>query len=707
MPAMLDRRAALQAAGALLLGVQVARPAAAARGDEAPVMLTAYLAIARDGRITLLSPTSELGQGTWTGHAVIIADEMGADPRRITVENPSPAAPFRRDLATGPAMSSGGSWGIRYWTQPLRIAAARARVMLIGAAAIRLRVPASELIAEDHHVVHRATGRSIGFGDLAAAAAERRVPDTVQLKPASELKLIGRGMKRIDVPAKTRGETVYGLDLKLPGMAYACAVMSPVFRGDAAGWEEAPALAVRGVIAVVRIERGLAVVAETMWAAMKGAKALPVTWAASPVDALSSASVTASMRDGLAASQAALGRSWGDVADGLRGAAKQIEAVYEVPFLAHTPMEPFNITVAIGDEVLEIWAPTQAQDRLVDRIARDTGWDRGRILLHSLQAGGSFGRRLAEDIAPAAVTVARAVGRPVKLFWDRAAEIGQGWYRPAQMARLRAGIENGGKLAALSIRVSGTSLQRDYWGREGDLDRAALQTLDETRYRMPNYLVEFARRQVPVPTMPWRGVGATQNAFFLECFLDEVAQAGGRDPLDLRRDLLSHDQRALKLLAMLAERSGWASPPRPGRARGVAFCFAFGSLCAQVAEVSMQGGQPRVDRITCVLDCGQVVLPDAVRAQIQGAVTQGLSAAMGEAVRIDRGRALNTDFDTYPVLRMAGTPRIDAVVMENDEAMGGAGEPPLPPTAPAVANAFSRLTGRRIRSLPLLDALRG
>lgn len=705
MPAILDRRAALKAAGALLLGIEVPTPAHA-RGGDPPAMLTAYLAIARDGRITLLSPTSELGQGTWTGHAVIIADELGADPRRITVENPSPAAPFRRDLATGPAMSSGGSWGVRYWIGPLRTAAARARTMLIGAAALRLRVPASELIAEDHHVLHRASGRSIAFGDLAAAAAERRVPDTVQLKPASELKLIGKGMRRIDVPAKTRGETVYGLDFRLPGMVFACAKLCPVFRGDAERWDEAPVLAMPGVLAVVRIERGLAVVAETMWAALRGAKALAVTWAATPVAALSSAAIRAGMQEGLMAPQAAVGRSWGDAAEGLRGAAKLLEASYEVPFLAHTPMEPFNLTVAIRDDALEIWAPTQAQDRLVDRVARETGWDRARITLHSLQAGGSFGRRLYEDIAPAAVTVARAVGRPVKLFWDRASEIGQGWYRPAQMARLRASIESGGRLGTLAIRVSGTSMQRDYWGRDVELDRAALQTLEDTRYRMPNYQVEFARRQLPVPTMPWRGVGATQNAFFLECFLDEVAQAVGRDPMELRRELLAHDSRALKLLSTLAERAGWATPPRPGRARGMAFCFSFGSLCAQVAEVSLQGGQPRVHRITCVLDCGAVVLPDAVRAQIQGAVTQGLSAALGEAVRIEDGRALNTDFDSYPILRLAGTPHIEAHVMENDEAMGGAGEPPLPPTAPAVANAFSRLIGRRIRRLPILEALR-
>ena len=701
---MPDRRSVLRAAGALVLGFAVPLPA---RGGAAAPALTAYLRIARDGRITLLSPTTELGQGTWTAHAVIIADEMGADPRRISVENPHPAAPFRRDVGTTPAMNSGGSWGVRYWIGPLRTAAARARTMLVATAALRLGVPASELVAEDHAVVHRATNRAIGFGELAEAAAERRVPDSVHLKPQSELRLIGRGMKRLDVPAKTCGATTYGIDLRLPGMAYACAKLSPVFRGDIETWDEAPARAIPGVLGVVRIEGGVAIAATGMWAAMRGAEALPATWKATPHDTLSSAAVSAGMREALGAPQAVVARGWGDAAEALRGAARMLDATYEVPFLAHTPMEPFNVTAAISGEWLELWAPTQAQDRLVSRVVRDTGWDRARIRLHTMQPGGAYGRRLHEGIASSAVTVARALGRPVKLFWDRASEIGQGWYRPAQVARLKAGLDGQGRLTAMSIRTAGTSLLRDVAGRPVELDRTAVQTLDDTRYRVPNYMVDTVQRQVAVPSLFWRGVGATQNGFFLECFLDEVAQAAARDPVELRRELLAHDPRALKVINLAAEKSGWAAPAPPGRARGFAFVFSYGSLCAQVAEVSMADGRPRVHRITCVLDCGAVVLPDAVRAQIEGAVTQGVSAAMGEAVRIAAGRATNTNFDTYPILRIDEQPVIAAHVIESTEAMGGVGEPPLPPVAPAVANAFSRLTGRRIRTLPILYALHG
>lgn len=714
MDAQAVRRTLLRAAaaGALVLGFGVPRPApAGAAGRDMPggSELTAYLIVARDGTVTLLSPTTEMGQGTWTGHAVIVADELGADPRRICVENPHPAPPFRRETGRGvPAMGSGGSWGIRYWYQPLRIAAARARTMLIAAAAQRLDVPASELIAEDHKVVHRASGRALGFGELAEGAAQRRVPDTVQLKPQSELKLIGKGMPRLDIPPKTRGEATYSIDLALPGMLHAYAKLNPVFRGGIEGWDEVPALAVPGVKAVLPIPGGVAVVAEGMWAAMRGAEALPVRWARTPHEDLSSTAVTASMREGLGAREAAVGRAWGEVEEALRGAARTVAADYEVPFLSHTPMEPFNVNVRIEGDLLEIWAPTQNQDRLVNRVVRETGWDRARIRLHTMLQGGGYGRRLHEDIVPAAVAVARAMGRPVKLFWARTDEIGQGWYRPAQMARMKAGLDAQGKVVALSIRTAGTSQQRDFSGRQAELDTSSVQTLDDTRYRVPHYRVDYARRQVPVPTMPWRAVGASQNGFFLECFLDEVAQAANRDPVELRRELLAHDPRALRVINLAAEKAGWSTPPPPGRARGFAFVFSYGTFCAQVAEVSLgAGGRPRVHRVVCAIDCGTAVLPDGVRSQVEGGIIQGISAAMLEAVRIERGRAVNTNFDSYEILRMDEHPAVETHIIDSGEPLGGVGEPPLPPAAPAVANAVSRLTGRRVRRLPILEGMKG
>jgi isoquinoline 1-oxidoreductase subunit beta len=709
MNAILDRRSLFRAAGALVIGFSVpvpVRQALAVPNLSGQAMLTAYLAIAPDGRITLLSPTTEMGQGTWTGHAVIVADELGADPSRITVENPHPAAPYRRDVGTGPAMGSGGSWGVRYWYKPLRFAAARARSMLIAAAAQKLGVPPGQITAEDHKLVHKPTGRSLGFGEVAAAAAAMREPDEVTLRPASELKYTGKGIPRVDVPDKTRGAAIFSIDFRLPGMVFAYTKLNPVFRGDAESWDEAKALAVPGVSHVVKVEGGVAVVANTMWAAMRGAAAMPVTWKKTPHDDLNNAQISAQMREGLGAEKGAVAKEWGDVEAGLRTAAKRVEADYEVPFIAHTPMEPFNVNIHIQGDLLEIWAPTQNQDRLVNRVVRDTGWPADKVRLHTMLQGGGYGRRLHEDIVPSAVTIAKAVGKPVKMFWAREDEIGQGWYRPAQMARMRAGLDAKGKLVALSIRTAGTSMQRDFINRQSELDLSSVQTLDDTRYRPDSYRVDYVRKQNPVPTMPWRSVGSTQNGFFMECFLDEVAKAANKDPVQLRRELLAHDPRALKVINTAAEKGDWGKPLPAGRARGFAFVFSFNSLCAQVAEVSLANGRPRVHKVTAVLDCGQVVLPDGVKSQIEGGVVQGLSTAVGEAVHIAEGRAQNTNFDSYEVLRIDEHPMVECHVIESGEPMGGVGEPTLPPITPAVVNALFALTGKRIRSLPVTEAMK-
>lgn len=713
-----ERRSLLRAAGALVIGFGVPLPARDAAAQARPRVeppatggqgtLTAYLSIMPDGAITLWSPTTEMGQGTWTAHVAIVADELGADPARITVENPHPAAPYRRDVGAGPAMGSGGSWGVRYWFEPLRAASARARLALINAAAARLGVPATELVAENHQVIHRASGRSIGFGELAAAAAAAPLPETAPLRPASELKLIGRGLPRVDIPAKTNGSAIYSIDFRLPGMVYACAKLNPVFRGEAESFDKGSAMAIPGVTDVVAIPGGAAVVATSMWAAMRGAAALKITWKPTQHDNLTSDAISASMRDGLAQAQGAVARNDGDVEAALRSAAKLVEADYEVPFLSHTPLEPYNINVRIDGDRLEIWAPTQNQDRLVNRVARDTGWDPAKIRLHTMLQGGGFGRRLYEDIPSSAVIVARAVGKPVKLFWTREDEIGQGWYRPAQMARLRAALDAQGKVTGLWVRTAGTSMNRDYNNFQGELDASSVQTLNDTRYRTGAYRVDYVRRQVPVPTMPWRSVGATQNGFFMECFLDELAQAAGKDPLDLRRELLAHDPRALRVVNTAAEKAGWGTPLPAGHARGFAFVESYGSLCAQVAEVSIEDGRPRVHRVVVALDCGRQVLPDGVRSQIEGGVIQGLSTALGEKIVIAEGRTQNSNFDGYDVLRTDQAPaRIEAHVIESGERMGGVGEPPVPPITPAVANAVSALLGRRIRKLPIVDAMRG
>jgi isoquinoline 1-oxidoreductase beta subunit len=430
-------------------------------------------------------------------------------------------------------------------------------------------------------------------------------------------------------------------------------------------------------------------------------------------DGLDSTAISAGMQAALDSPTAASAkRQDGDFAAAWKGAAKRIEADYEVPYLAHAPMEPWNAIVRFNaDGTLEVWAPTQAQDRLLGTIAGTAGIAPEKVRIHTTLLGGGYGRRLrdAEGIRDAVLT-AKAVQRPVHFFWRREDEIGQGWYRPAQAARMKAALDAGGRMTGLSIRTAGPSMVMDFAAPatpvpEGGLDPTSVQSLADTRYRPPAYALDYVMKRFPVPTAPWRAVGSTQNGYFIECFLDEVASAAGRDPLDLRRELLAHDARALRVLETAAREGGWGTPLPAGRARGIAYVESYGSLCAEVVEASLEGGRPRVHRVTVALDCGVVVSRDGVVAQTEGGVVQGLSAALGEEVRIERGRAANPNYDGYTILRMPDAPaRIDVHLIESGEAIGGVGEPPLPPAAPALVNALFALTGKPIRRLPILGA---
>jgi isoquinoline 1-oxidoreductase beta subunit len=711
MPIALPRRQLLQSAGALIVALPWPGIPRIAEAAGAAPDLPAYLRVAADGLITVLSPTTEMGQGTHTAHAAIIADELGADLASVRVEVPQPAEPFRRAAPTGRGMASGGSWGVRYWYEILRVAAAQAREVLTEAAAARLAVPAGELTVENGQVMHTASGRSLAFGELAADAAALPLPENPRLRDRAAFRYVGQeGLQRLDIPDKTRGATVFSMDLRLPGMVHACARLNPRFRGEAEGFDRNSALRVAGVLEVVAVPGGAAVVAESSWAALRGAEALAIRFKATEHDALDSATITADMKQGLDSPDAMVGDAEGDAAAGLATAARAIAADYEVPYLAHMPMEPWNCTVRIADGLVEVWAPTQAQDRALRAAAAAAKVAPEQVRIHSVMPGGGFGRRLLEDGIPAAVLAAQAMGRPVKYFWRREDDIGQGWYRPAQMARLKAGFDADGKVVALHIRTSGPSVRRDFNPGlldAGELDDTSVQTLTNHRYRVGAYLVDNVLRHNPVPCAPWRAVGATQNGFFLECFLDEMAAALGKDPYRFRRELLAHDPRALAVIDTVAEHAGWDTPPPTGRARGIAFVESYGSLCAHVAEVSLDGRRVVVHRVVVALDCGDVITPDAARAQVEGGVVQGLSAALAEAVTIRDGQAAERNFDSYPVLRIGDTPAAIEIhfVRSPGEALGGVGEPPLPPVAPAVVNALAVLTGTRIRRLPIRDAL--
>jgi isoquinoline 1-oxidoreductase beta subunit len=701
---MLTRREFMARTGALAVAVSLPQMGEAeATESAARPFVTAYLEISPDGRVTLHSPTTEMGQGTHTGHAVIIADELGVDLERVSVVTAQPADPFRR----GGSMGSGGSWGVRAWYLPLRKASAQARDVLVAAAAAQWGVPAAQCRLERGEVVHEASRRRLGIGELAGAAAALPLPAEPALRPKSGLRYTGRKVPRVDLPAKVRGERVFASDIERPGMVYACAHLSPVFGAELEAFDKESATVVPGVLDVVALPGGAAVVASNSWAALRGAEALRIRFKPTPHDRLDSATISRQMRAGLAdGAQPINARADGDWAAAAGSAHRIVEAEYEVPYLSHAPMEPWNCTVEFdADGGLHVWAPVQTQDRNRNAAAAAAGVAPDKVRLHTTLLGGGFGRRLGSDGIAAAVLTARAVRRPVKFFWRREDEFGQGWYRPAQVARLRAVLDANGRVAGLHVRTAGPALSASFSPQglpAGQLDGSSVQTIRESRYKPGAFHVEWVRVDQPVPMAPWRSVGATQNGFFLECFIDEVARAAGRDPLQLRRELLAHDARALNVIDTAARAAGWGQPLPQGRARGMAFVESYGSLCAEVAEVSLHGGRPFVHRVVCALDCGSIVLPDGVRSQVEGGIVQGLSAVLGEAVGIAAGAAQERNFDTYQVLRITDSPeRIETIVIESGEPMGGVGEPPLPPLAPAVVNALVALTGRPIRELPL------
>jgi isoquinoline 1-oxidoreductase beta subunit len=710
----IERRSILKAAGAALLvplapalaqapAPRVITEAAADSPNAGTGHVTAFLRIGVDGQVTFLSPVSELGQGTHTAHAMIVADELGVPLAAVRVEVGQPEPALR--LQPVNEMYSGASFGIRFWHDRIRRACAQAREVIVAACAERLGVPAAELSAAGGRVTHAASGRSLGYGELVEAAARLPLPEQPRLKPVAERQVTGRATPRADIPAKTNGSATYGHDIRLPGMVHAVAKLSPVFGAELDGFDRAAIAGMRGVIDVVPIRGGVAVVAETTWAAMEAAKRLPVRFKPTPEQELDSAEVSRRLRAGLDADQAIRGRNDGDMDAALGSAARVLEAVYDAPYLAHAPMETENATVRITGDKVEVWSSTQHQDWCVRDAARAAGVPPRNVTVHTPMVGGGFGRRLHVEVVEQATTVAKAVGRPVKLVWTREDEFAQGYWRPAFAARMRAAVDADGKLTGLYLRAAGQSVMGDY--RPGLMagplrgnDPFSLQSVVDSPYRIGAFRAEWHRIQAAPKVWLWRSVGGSQMCFFLEGFLDEVAHATGQDPYGMRRELLAHNRRALNVLDTAAMRAGWGTALPPGRARGIAFTWLYDSLCAHVAEVSMEGSRVRVHKVTVALDCGDVVNPDTVEAQMQGSVIWALSS-MNEAVTLKAGAAEQRNFDGYPVLRISGAPEVDLHVIRSGERLGGVGEPGVPPLAPAVCNAVFALTGQRIRSLPL------
>ncbi len=717
MDGILDRRDLLRAGAAAALIVpltaeaqqappRVVTEAAPGSPNGGDGQITAFLRIGSDGTVTFASPVTEMGQGTQQSHAMIVADELDVPLSAVRVVTGQPEPALR--LQPVNEMYAGASFGIRFWHDRIRRACAQARGALVGAAAARLNVPAAELGTAEGRVAHAASGRALAYGELVEAAARLPLSDAPVLKPVAERRITGRPTPRFDIPGKTNGSAVYGHDIRLPGMVHAVARLSPVFGAELDGFDRASIAGMRGVIEVVPLKTGVAVVAENSWAAMEGAKRLVVRFKGTPEAALDSAEVTRRLRAGLDATEAARPRNEGDIEATLRGAARVVEAVYEAPYLAHAMMETENATVRIDGDRVEVWSSTQHQDWCVRDAARAAGVPPANVRIHTPMTGGGFGRRLHTEVVEQATIVARAVGRPVKLIWMREEEFAQSYWRPAFAARLQAALDAGGKLVGLKVRAAGQSVMADY--RPGLFNGPlrqncpfALQSLaDSRRYNFGAFRAEWARVQAAPKVWLWRSVGGSQICFFVESFLDEVAHAAGKDPYALRRELLGADARALRVLDTAATQAGWGTPLPAGRARGIAFVDLYDTLVAQVAEVSVTGNRLRVHRVTVAADPGDVVNPDSVEAQMQGSVVWGLSSMALEAVTLKDGAAEQRNFDTYPILRMGQAPQVDVHIIRSGERLGGVGEPGVPPVAPAVCNAIFAATGRRIRALPLI-----
>jgi isoquinoline 1-oxidoreductase beta subunit len=656
-----------------------------AGGDAGAPTLNPWLRVNRDNTITLLIDRSEMGQGTLTGLAMLAAEELEVDLGRLRIEF-APAAPEYANALLGEQMT-GGSTGIRAaWDEGLRRASAVARERLIAAAAALWGVKRGECRAQHGAVVHEASGRKAEYAALAAAAAARPAPRGVKPKRAGEFRLVGRPLPRLEVPDLALGRAVFGLDVARQSPLVAVLARCPQFGGRAAGFDATDALRVPGVLEVREVEGAVAVVAADVPAALAGREALKVEWDLGEAFRLDSGAI----RERLARALERRGtrtRNHGDVERALGRARHVLEARYETPYLAHAPMEPPNCLAQVNEEGCDVWTGTQAQTAAQALAMEITGLPRERVRVHTTYLGGGFGRRLETDFVGEAVRLAKALGRPVRVLWTRADDLRHDFYRPANLTELRGALDERGTPSAWEQRIAGPEI--------------ALGEVD-IPYAIPSLREVHVEEDPGMPTGYWRSVGASQNAFAVECFIDEFAAAAGQDPVAFRLGLLAHAPRHRAVLELAAERAAWHGRLTRGRGCGVAVYHSYGSWVAQIAEVAAEGEAWRVERVVCAADCGTVVNPDAVAAQMEGAIVFALSAALHGEITLADGAVEQSSFEDYPILRMPDTPAIEVHLVESREPPGGAGEPGVPPLAPAVANAVFAATGKRLRRLPLL-----
>lgn len=688
-------------------------------GEFAP---SAFLRIQPDGAVSVIIGRSEMGQGPTTGLAMILAEELDCDWARVTFQQGPAGKAYVNPLFSG-AQATGISTSIRGGWLPMREAGATARAMLVAAAAARWGVPAAACRTDSGVVRHPSSGESLAYGALVGEAAVLPVPRGVALKDPNDFRIIGRRLDRLDNPDKLRGAATFGIDVRVPGMAYASVERCPVFGGKVASvGGEAAALAAPGVLKVVRLEDRVAVVAEHYWQAAKARRLLNVSWEEGDGAGLSTAAIADQLKALLASGNAHVARREGNAESALAEVGTTIEATYEAPYLAHATMEPQNCTAWVHDGRVEVWAPTQFQMSPwflngggARGVAADAaGVSTSDVTITTTFLGGGFGRRLEVDYVAEAVTIAKSMDRPVQVIWSREDDTRHDFYRPVSAHALAAALGPDGMPVAWRHRVACQAIIRKWmpgwmpdWalGLGGALDHGvepqAVEGAADMPYRVPNLSVDWRELMGPVPVGYWRSVGYSHNAFAVECFVDELAAAARQDPVAYRRALLVDEPRIRAVLDLAAEGSGWGTPAPAGRARGVAVVRSFGSIVAQVAEVSVTpGGVIQVHRVTCAVDCGTPINPGLIEAQMQGGVVFGLTAALHGEVTIQNGRVVQSNFYDYEMVRMPTAPVVAVHIVPSAEPPGGVGEPGVPPVAPAVGNAVFALTGRRLRRLP-------
>jgi isoquinoline 1-oxidoreductase beta subunit len=713
----LSRRAfivgsAAVAGGGLALGFNVPFGMdASAQGAGTEV--NAWVVVKPDDTCVIRIARTEMGQGTRTGLAMLVAEELECNWKKVTTESVTPGANLARKRVWG-EMGTGGSRGIRTSHDYVRRGGAAARMMLMQAAADQWKVPVGELTVSEGIISHTASKRTTSYGKVAAAAAKLTAPDdkSIKLKDAKDWKIAGKPTKRIDTADKLNGSKVFGVDVKLPNMLCAAIKECPVFGGKLKSFDEAAVAKMPGVRKVVKVsDTSVAVVADKWWHAKTALEALPVVWDDAQNNTQSSATIAERLKEGLTATQTNGTRQNGDAKKAIDEAAKKVEAVYSTPFLAHATMEPMNCTAKISADKAEIWLPTQNAEGGLAALAEAASMPLEKCEVYLTDPGGGFGRRGRQDTVYQAVAIAKQFpGVPVKMIWSREEDQAHDFYRPISMFKGTAALDADGNLTGLHMRVSGQSINaflapsaivegRDmrqlqgYYAEPGDAQMG---------YTVPNLLIEYVMRNTHVPVGTWRGVNTNQNGVYLECFIDEVARAAGKDPLEFRRALMSKHPKHLAVLNAAAEKGDWGKPLPPGVHRGIAQFMGYGSYSAATAEVSVSPkGELKVHRMVLALNCGNAVNPDQIAAQVEGSVAYGLTATLYGESTVDKGRIQELNFDSYEILRLAGMPKVETVIVSTGDFWGGVGEPTICVVAPAVLNAIHAATGKPVRNLPL------